>query len=122
MDYESAASREKGCWDPNTSLAPFYEAWSVPTPEFVVPEVFRGMVVNLGFSGTVSPETASSWDETLQIVYSGDHGRKKLRMALTNLLSRDGLLLRIRDVKCPVYWLHVRINHCLPTVSLETRQ
>ncbi|GJN71885.1 hydrolase [Purpureocillium lilacinum] len=108
MDYESAASREKGCWDPKTQLAPFYEAWSspVPTPDFVVDEVWRGMVAKLGFSSTVTAETLSFWDETLKAVYSGDEGRKKLRMALINLLERDGLLLRLRDIKCPVYWLH----------------
>ncbi|KAJ6439735.1 hydrolase [Purpureocillium lavendulum] len=108
MDYESAASREKGCWDPKTQLAPFYEAWSspVPTPDFVVDEVWRGMVAKLGFSSTVTEETLSFWDETLKAVYSGDEGRRKLRMALNNLLERDGLLLRLRDITCPVYWLH----------------
>ena len=109
MDYESAASREKGAWDPKTQLAPFYENWSStePTPDFVVEEVWRGMVVNLGFSGTVPAETEASWDKRLQEVYAGDLGRKKLRMALINLLERDGLLLRQRDITCPVFWLQV---------------
>jgi hypothetical protein len=109
MDYESAASREKGSWDPKTQLAPFYEKWCspVPTPDFVVDEVWRGMVASLGFSGTVTPETLSFWDQTLQEVYRGDEGRRKLRMALACLLERDGLLLRLRDIKCPVHWLHV---------------
>ncbi|KAF5609009.1 microsomal epoxide hydrolase, partial [Fusarium tjaetaba] len=44
-------------------------------------------------------------DETLKQVYRGDEGRKKLRIAVVNLFERDGLLLRLRDVKCPVYWL-----------------
>ncbi|KAG7133336.1 3-oxoadipate enol-lactonase 2 like protein [Verticillium longisporum] len=108
MDYESAASREKGCWDPKSQLLPFLESWSspVPTPDFVVDEIWRGMVSSLGFSGTVGPETLSFWDATLKAVYSGDEGRRKLRMALLCLLERDGLLLRLRDIKCPVYWLH----------------
>ncbi|GAB0134358.1 hypothetical protein EsDP_00002735 [Epichloe bromicola] len=107
MDSESAASREKGCWDPQTQLAPFYDSWcsSIPTPDFVVDEVWRGMVAQLGFSGTVPPETLSFWDATLKAVYAGDEGRRKLRMSLACLLERDGLLLRLRDVKCPVYWL-----------------
>lgn len=110
MDYESAASREKGAWDPKTQLAPFFEQWSTPgpTPDFVVDEVWRGMVASLGFSGTVSPETLAFWDETLKAVYSGDEGRRKLRMALLCLMDRDGLLNRLRDIKCPVYWLQVR--------------
>lgn len=110
MDYESAASREKGCWDPKTKLMPFYEKWSLPTADFVVDEVWRGMVANLGFSGTVPPQTLSFWDTTLKDVYSGEQGRKKLRMALINLLERDGLLCRLRDVKCPVYWLQVSLQ------------
>ncbi|KAK2594138.1 hypothetical protein QQS21_008137 [Conoideocrella luteorostrata] len=107
MDCESAASREKGCWDPQTQLAPFYDSWcsATPTPDFVVDEVWRGMVAQLGFSKSVAPETLSFWDATLKSVYSGDEGRRKLRMALACLLERDGLLLRLQDVKCPVYWL-----------------
>ncbi len=107
MDYESAASREKGCWDPKTMLFPFYEKWCILEPDFVVDEVWRGMVVNLGFSGTLSAEAVSFWDQTVKDVYTGDEGRKKLRMALANLMERDGLLCRLRDIKCPVYWLHV---------------
>ncbi|KAH8168296.1 alpha/beta hydrolase fold domain-containing protein [Sarocladium implicatum] len=106
MDYESAASREKGCWDPKTNLGPFFAKWSVPDPDFVVDQVWRGMVASLGFSGTVSQQTLSFWDQTLKEVYSGEPGRKKLRMALLNLLERDGLLLRLSDIKCPVHWLH----------------
>lgn len=109
MDYESTVSREKGCWDPKTQLAPFYEKWCspVPTPDFVVDEVWRGMVASLGFSGAASPETLAFWDQTLKDVYKGDEGRRKLRMALGCLMERDGLLLRLRDIKCPVYWLQV---------------
>lgn len=107
MDYESAASREKGCWNPKNDLAPFREKWSTPIDDFVVDDVWRGMVANLGFSSTVSKETLSFWDDTLKEVYRGDDGRKKLRMALINLLERDGLLSRLQDIKCPVYWLHV---------------
>ncbi|KFY21289.1 hypothetical protein V491_03005 [Pseudogymnoascus sp. VKM F-3775] len=106
MDYESADSREKGSWDPKTNLQPFYLKWSEPNPDFVVDEVWRGLVGSLGFSSTVSAETLSFWDATVKEVYSGEEGRKKLRMALINLLERDGLLLRLGDIKCPVYWLH----------------
>lgn len=105
MDYESATSREQGCWNPKQDLAPFLEKWSVPDENFVVDEVWRGMVAQLGFSGTVSAETLQFWNDTVRDVYSGDEGRKKLRMATINLMERDGLLRRLRDVKCPVYWL-----------------
>lgn len=107
MDYESSVSREKGCWDPKTQLGPFFESWSspTPTPDFVVPEVWRGLVSSVGFGSDPSPELLAFWDETLKQVYSGDEGRKKLRIAVVNLFERDGLLRRLRDVKCPVYWL-----------------
>jgi hypothetical protein len=111
MDYESAESREKGCWDPKTQLRPFFDKWSTPTPDFVVDEVWRGMVAQLGFSGTVPPEILSFWDSTLKDVYNGEQGRKKLRMALLNLMERDGLLSRLGDIKCPVYWLQVSVLH-----------
>ncbi|KAG6010804.1 hypothetical protein E4U21_004192 [Claviceps maximensis] len=107
MDCESAASRAKGCWDPQTLLVPFYDKWcsATPTPDFVVDEVWRGMVCQLGFNEIVSAETLSLCDTTLKAVYCGDEGRRKLRMALACLLERDGLLFRLRDIKCPVSWL-----------------
>jgi microsomal epoxide hydrolase len=61
----------------------------------------------LGFSGTVPKETTDFWVSTVKSVYSGDEGRRKVRTALINLLSRDGLLLRLPDIKCPVHWLQV---------------
>ncbi|CAI6080391.1 hypothetical protein V2G26_011974 [Clonostachys chloroleuca] len=107
MDYESGASREKGCWDPKTSLQGFIDSWTStePTPDFVVDEALAQSVSMLGFSGAASPETLAFWNETIKSVYSGDNGRKKVRMATLNLCHRDGLLTRLGDVKCPVYWL-----------------
>lgn len=106
MDNESASSRELGAWNPKNDLAPFLEKWTTaPNPAFVVDEVWRGMVASLGFSGTVGKDVLSFWDQTVKDVYSGENGRKKLRMALINLMERDGLLRRVRDIKCPVYWL-----------------
>jgi hypothetical protein len=87
MDYESASSREMGAWNPKNDLAPFLEKWSVPNPDFVVDEVWRGMVAGLGFSGTVSQDILSFWDKTVKDVYSGEEGRKKLRMATINLME-----------------------------------
>ncbi|KAK3986390.1 alpha/beta-hydrolase [Cladorrhinum sp. PSN332] len=107
MDYESAASRDKGCWDPKTLLSPFYEKWcsSTPTPDFVVDDVWCGMVATLGFGDKGTPEMVTFWTETLKEIYKGDEGRKKLKMAVACLLTRDGLLMRVRDITCPVHWL-----------------
>ncbi|KKO97993.1 hydrolase [Trichoderma harzianum] len=107
LDYESAASREKGCWDPETMLGPVVDSLysTEPTPDFLIDAGLRESVVTLGFSGTVTEETGQFWRDTLNSIYTGDKGRKKLRGAFTNLLERDGLLRRVRDIKCPVYWI-----------------
>ncbi|KAI1409305.1 hypothetical protein F5Y13DRAFT_170605 [Hypoxylon sp. FL1857] len=39
-------------------------------------------------------------------VYSGDQGRKKIRMVIICLAERDSLLFRLEDIKCPVHWYH----------------
>jgi len=67
------------------------------------------MVASLGFGEGATTETIQFWTETLKSIYVGDEGRKKLKIALACLLDRDGLLRRIRDVTCPVYWLQVGI-------------
>ncbi|KAK4148451.1 Alpha/Beta hydrolase protein [Chaetomidium leptoderma] len=107
MDYESADSRAKGCWDPKTLLSPFYDNWCSPTatPDFVVDDVWCGMVATMGFGAAGTPELVTFWTDTLKAVYRGDEGRKKLKMALGCLLDRDGLVRRVRDITCPVYWL-----------------
>jgi hypothetical protein len=109
MDSESADSRTKGCWDPAPIISPFIANWTsaTPTPEFVVDDVWCGMVATLGFGNGVSAETVEFWKNTVREVYKGDEGRWKARMAAICLLERDGLLLRLGDVKCPVYWLQV---------------
>ncbi|KAL5365186.1 Alpha/Beta hydrolase protein [Aspergillus floccosus] len=108
MDYESADSRSKGCWDPAPLLTPFYQKWTsaVPTPDFVVDETWRGMVGSFGFGAHATAESTAFWSDTLRDVYQGEEGRKKARMAVICLLERDGLLLRLGDIQCPVYWLH----------------
>lgn len=107
LDYESAASREKGCWDPATMLGPVVDSLfsTEPTPDFLIDDGLRESVVNIGFSGAITPEATEFWKATLNKVYSGDSGRKKLRGAFINLLERDGLLRRVQDIKCPVYWI-----------------
>ena len=111
MDYESVDSRTKGCWDPAPILTPFYEKWTstTATPEFIVDDVWCGMVGSLGFGTGVTTETIDFWKNTLKDVYKGDEGRKKVRMAVICLLERDGLLLRLGSITCPVYWLQVSL-------------
>lgn len=65
------------------------------------------MVGSLGFGEGATEEMIQFWTDTLKEVYVGEEGRRKLRITLACLLDRDGLLRRIGDVMCPVYWLQV---------------
>ncbi|RDW75806.1 alpha hydrolase-2 [Coleophoma crateriformis] len=107
MDYESSYSRSKGCWDAKPLLGPWVQKWtsSVPTPDFVIEDEWCGMVGALGFGAASTEELTAFWVKSLKEIYKGDMGRKKARMALICLLERDGLVMRLGDVKCPVTWL-----------------
>lgn len=114
MDYESSESREKGCWDPKTLLSPFLAKWAADPAtaekdgEFVIDDVWCGMVGSVGFGDHGTPEISAYWTSVLKQIYRGEKGRKKARLALLNLITRDGLLLRLEGVQCPVHWLQVR--------------
>jgi pimeloyl-ACP methyl ester carboxylesterase len=107
MDAETPESREKGCWDPVPLLSPFAEKWASveATPCFEIDDQWCGMVASFGF-GTHATETSTEfWTDVLKETYGGDEGRRKARMAVLCLMSRDSLTLRLGDVTCPVYWL-----------------
>lgn len=95
--------------DPIAFAGPFLQAWSsdVPTPEFVPGDDFVTPTLGLGFGAAATPDAMAFWAGSIRRVYAGDEGRKKLRMAVIAVAERDGLLLRLGDVKCPVHWLQV---------------
>lgn len=107
MDAETAETREKGCWDPVPLLQPFAEKWTsaAPTPEFEIDDTWCGMVASFGFGAHATEESTAFWTKVLKETYAGDEGRRKARMAVLCLLSRDSLTLRLGDVGCPVHWL-----------------
>lgn len=107
MDAETAESREKGCWDPVPLLNPFAQSWAsaTPTPGFEIDDQWCGMVASFGFGAHATDESTAFWTKILKETYVGDEGRRKARMAVLCLVSRDSLLLRLSDVTCPVYWL-----------------
>lgn len=107
MDAETPETQTKGCWDPVPLLKPFADAWTseTPTPDFVVDDTWCGMVASFGFGSHATYASTEFWTSMLKRVYRGDEGRKKARMAVLCLLSRDGITLRLGDVQCPVYWL-----------------
>jgi hypothetical protein len=61
----------------------------------------------LDYGAAVTNEMLDFWKQTLKGAYKGDDGRKRARMAVVCLLERDGLLMRLGDVKCPVWWMQV---------------
>lgn len=128
MDYESGASRAQGCWDPQALLSPFLAQWAAASPaaagadeddNFVIDDAWCGLVAGVGFGDHGTPETAAYWTRVLKTVYRGREGRQKARLALLNLLTRDGLLLRLGDVQCPVHWLQVCVLFSLPPLPIS---
>lgn len=121
-DYESADSRAKGAWDAGAFMKPFIDKWSQPIPDFGVDDTTCELVARIGFGSFCAPEKVALWTEILQSVYRGEEGRKKARMALMASLTRDGLLLRLRDVRCPVSWLQVRTFFFSPFASCREKR
>ncbi len=107
MDAETPETREKGCWDPLPLLNPFAEKWAsgVATPNFEIDDQWCGMVASFGFGLHATDESTAFWTDVLKKTYAGDEGRRKARMAVLCLMSRDSLTLRLGDITCPVYWL-----------------
>ncbi|XXH01929.1 Golgi transport complex subunit 3 [Hypoxylon texense] len=122
MDCESSDSREKGCWDPTPFVGPFLQAWrsTAPTPEYVPGDDFITATLGLVFGSAATPSATEYWSDSIRRVYSGDEGRKKLRMAVIAVAERDGLLLRLGDIQCPVHWLQAARDPVFsPTVAEE---
>lgn len=110
LDSESPESRDLGSWNPSQLLLPFYDGWSAQkeTPGFVIDDAWCGAFAGVGgFGPNITPETVEFWTKNFKDTYKGDESRKKVRMALICLLERDGLLLRVKDIACPVHWLQV---------------
>jgi pimeloyl-ACP methyl ester carboxylesterase len=107
MDAETPETREKGCWEPVPLLNPFAQKWesTVPTPDFEIDDQWCEMVASFGFGSHATDQSTAFWTKVLKETYAGDEGRRKARMAVLCLMSRDSLTLRLGDITCPVYWL-----------------
>ena len=108
MDYESAKTRELGCWDAPELLTPVIEGWTSKQTEsnFEPGNEFSDFLIDIGFGKDCSQETRDFWRKEIASNYAGDDGRKRARMAAINLRDRDGLHGRLPDVLCPMLWLH----------------
>lgn len=107
MDYESARSRELGCWDGIAFLSPAIDALAEPVGDgWVIPVELVDAVLAEGLGPDVDEETRTFWHATHQQNYTGDAGRRRLRTSSINLRDRDGLHGRLDEVRCPVLWMH----------------
>ncbi|MFF7656736.1 alpha/beta fold hydrolase [Streptomyces sp. NPDC007983] len=106
MDFESPRSRDLGCWDGIGFNTPLVDALADPVGEdWVVPDEVVDAVLDTALGG-VSAEEREFWLTTYRANYTGDAGRRRLRLSTVNLRDRDGLHGRLDDVLCPVLWLH----------------
>lgn len=107
MDFESPASRERGCWDGIEFCTPSVDALAAPVDDdWVVPEEFVDAVLGAGLGEGIDDEFRAFWRRTYRETYTGDDGRHRLRVCTVNLRDRDGLHGRLDEVRCPVLWLH----------------
>lgn len=107
MDSESQRSRNLGCWDGHEVCSPVIEQLSAPVDEdWAVDGDFTDFILSAGIGGPSSEEQRRHWHQEHKRNYSGDAGRKRLRMSAINLRDRDGLHGRLGYVTCPVLWMH----------------
>lgn len=106
MDYESPRSRDLGCWDGIEFCTPAIDALAESVgDDWVVPGEFVDAVLAAGLGEDVAPDERAFWHATHQKNYTGDAGRRRLRISSVNLRDRDGLHGRLDAVRCPVLWL-----------------
>ena len=107
MDFESRRSRDLGCWDGIEFCTPAIDALAEPVGEdWVIPIELVDAVLKEGLGDDVPSEERAFWHATYQKNYTGDTGRKHVRICSINLRDRDGLHGRLDGVRCPVLRMH----------------
>lgn len=107
MDYESEASRQRGCWDGDAFNTPLIDSLADPVGADWHPTAeYCDGLLGAGLGSSVTAQERTLWHATIQDNYRGDDGRKRLRVCAINLRDRDGLYARLDSVLCPVLWLH----------------
>lgn len=108
MDSETERTRKLGCWDGPAGLIPTITGWTTtqPTPDFTPSDDYCNFLVDTGLGTDCDPTVREYWTKTVKANYQGDEGRKRIRMAAINLSERDGLHVRLPDIRCPVLWMH----------------
>jgi pimeloyl-ACP methyl ester carboxylesterase len=107
MDFESQRSRDLGCWDGIAFCTPAIDALAAPVgDDWVIPTELVDAVLKEGLGDDVSADERAFWHATYQANYTGDAGRKRVRISSVNLRDRDGLHGRLDAVQCPVLRMH----------------
>ncbi|QTG16945.1 alpha/beta hydrolase (plasmid) [Agrobacterium tumefaciens] len=107
LDYESAASRDLGCWVADDFCNPLIEDLADEAgADWVPSDAYCDGLAESGLGLNVSSEARAFWSTKLRENYKGDEGRRRIRMCAINLRDRDGLHGRLDYVTCPVLWLH----------------
>ena len=108
MDFESDRTRELGNFNAFDALTKPIEDFrsTSATPDFEIPKWFRDFPIYTGFGNDIDQGTIDFWEAEMKQNFSGDDGRRRLRENCINLRDRDGLHMRLYEVKCPVLWLH----------------
>jgi len=107
MDYESAASRDLGCWDAPAFCDPWIADLATEVDSAWAPsDQYCNDLIDPAFGVDIDQETRAFWTSRLKENYKGDDGRSRLRMCTINLRDRDGLRGRLDGVVSPVLWLH----------------
>ena len=120
MDFESPRSRELGCWDGIEFCTPAIDALAEPVAEdWVIPIELVDAVLKEGLGEDVPSEERSFWHATYQQNYTGDAGRKRVRISSINLRDRDGLHGRLDGVRCPVLRMHGTEDPVYSVVNAE---
>jgi pimeloyl-ACP methyl ester carboxylesterase len=107
MDFESERSRELGCWDGIAFCTPAIDALADPVDDdWVIPTELVDAVLKEGLGNDVPDEERAFWHAAYQATYTGDAGRRRLRISTINLRDRDGLHGRLDGIRCPVLRMH----------------
>ena len=77
------------------------------TADWQLPPTVVTNTLEQGMGNEPPSEEVEFWTSKMQKNYTGDDGIKRIRMCAINLRDQDGLLHRLRDIKCPVLWMHV---------------
>ena len=104
-------------WDAPAFLTPIIESLTSheATPDFTIESEFCEVIFDTGLGEVCTDKEWEFWKAKFRECFSGDEGRRRLRMSCMSIRDRERLYDRVHQVRCPVLWLHVgisRLSHC----------